>query len=219
MIGPVRKAIVHLPVRLKGNLKYNSGNLLKSAGGPEQGSRCCFADQTLLARVKQTRHECWLTQTCAIMIQMLEKYPLSTHWQSQFLWKERIATQRTMSLEYICSHCCMLSLRGYLNSIICPFLENSWNKHWVLQIFHEIYHKHKTHGISYKIQPYTVHVNKTIIDGPIPLTSVLSVTPKISVELKMNSFSPLSVRQGPYTILKDLWLLPAWMTGKKRYKN
>ena len=87
--------------------------------------------------------------------------------------------------------------------------ENSWNKHWVLQIFHEIYHKHKTHGISYKIQPYTVHVNKTIIDGPIPLTSVLSVTPKISVELKINSFSPLSVRQGPYTILKDLSLLPA----------
>ena len=153
------------------------------------------------------------------MIQMLGKYPLSTHWQSQFLWKERIATQRTMSLEHICSHCCMLSLRGYLNSIICPFLENSWNKHWVLQIFHEIYHKHKTHGISYKIQPYTVHVNKTIIDGPIPLTSVLSVTPKISVELKINSFSPLSVRQGPYTTLKDLLLLPAWMTGKKQYKN
>lgn len=118
-----------------------------------------------------------------------------------------------------CSHCCMLSLRGYLNSIICPTLENSCNKHWALQIFHEIYHKHKTHGISYKIQPYTVHVNKTIIDGPIPLTSVLSVTPKISVELKINSFSPLSVRQGPYTILKDLSLLPAWMTGKKRYKN
>ena len=99
----------------------------------------------------------------------------------------------------------MLSLHGYLNSIICPTLENSWNKHWALQIFHEIYHKHKTHGISYKIQPYmyTIDVNKTI-DGPIPLTSVLSVTPKISVELKINSFSPLSVRQGPYTILKDL---------------
>ena len=107
---------------------------------------------------------------------MLEKYPLSTHWQSQFLWKERIATQRTISLEYICSHCCMLSLRGYLNSIICPFLENSWNKHWVLQIFHEIYHKHKTHGISYKIQPYTVHVNKTIIDGPIYTINFSSIS-------------------------------------------
>ena len=32
MIGPVRKAIVHLPIRLKGNLKYNSGNLLSPLG-------------------------------------------------------------------------------------------------------------------------------------------------------------------------------------------
>ena len=101
-----------------------------------------------------------------------------------------------------------------LHPTICPTLENSWNKHWAPQIFLENYHKHKTHGI---IQNPDIDVKKTI-DGPIPLTSVLSVTPKnsyishryltasnfVSVELKINSFSPLLVQQGPYTILKDL---------------
>ena len=109
----------------------------------------------------------------------------------------------------------MLSLHGYLNLTICPTLENSWNKHWVPQIFPENYHKHKT---WYFIQNPDIDVKKTI-DGPMPLTAVVSVTPKnsyishiyyltasnfVSVELKINSFSPLLVLQGPYTILKDL---------------
>ena len=33
MIGPVRKAIVHLPIRLRGNSKCTSGNMLSPLGG------------------------------------------------------------------------------------------------------------------------------------------------------------------------------------------
>ena len=43
---PVKKAIVNLPIRMKGNSKRTSGNSLNPLGGPEQGSRHCFADVT-----------------------------------------------------------------------------------------------------------------------------------------------------------------------------
>ena len=47
---PVKKAIVDLLMRLKGNSKCISGNLLSPVGGPEQGFRA--ASQTLLTGVK-----------------------------------------------------------------------------------------------------------------------------------------------------------------------
>ena len=42
----VNKAIVNLPIRLKGNSKRISGDLLNIFGGPEQRYGYCFADIT-----------------------------------------------------------------------------------------------------------------------------------------------------------------------------
>jgi len=44
---PVKKAIVNLPIRLKGNSKQISCNLSESDGCPEQECRHCFLDITL----------------------------------------------------------------------------------------------------------------------------------------------------------------------------
>ena len=46
MIGLLKKAIVNLPIRMKGNLKRTSGDFIESIGGLEQGCRHCFADVT-----------------------------------------------------------------------------------------------------------------------------------------------------------------------------
>ena len=39
MIGLLNKAIVDLPIRMKGNSKHTTGNSLKSVTGPEQDIR------------------------------------------------------------------------------------------------------------------------------------------------------------------------------------
>ena len=157
-------------------------------------------------------HECWLTQTLCDHATSVVKYQYTD--KSRSSEKKGLSPRGQWVWNDICSHCCMLLLHGYLNSIICPTLENSRNKHWALQIFPEIYHKHKT---WYFIRNPDIDVKKTI-DGPFSLTSAVSVTRKnsyishryltasnfVSVELKINSFSPLLVLQGPYTILKDL---------------
>ena len=44
---PVKKVIVNLPIRLKGNSKQISCNLSESDGGPEQECRHCFLDINL----------------------------------------------------------------------------------------------------------------------------------------------------------------------------
>ena len=41
-----KKAIVNLPIRVKGNSKRISGDFIESVGGLEQGYRHCFADVT-----------------------------------------------------------------------------------------------------------------------------------------------------------------------------
>ena len=43
---PFKKAIVSLPIRLKGNSKCTSANSLSPVGGPEQGFRHYLADVT-----------------------------------------------------------------------------------------------------------------------------------------------------------------------------
>ena len=50
MIGLLKKAIVDLPIRLKGNLKRTSGNLLSQLGAPTKD--LSTASQTLLTGVK-----------------------------------------------------------------------------------------------------------------------------------------------------------------------
>ena len=43
---PVKKATVDLPIRMKGNLKMHFRYFVELDGGPEQGSKRCFADLT-----------------------------------------------------------------------------------------------------------------------------------------------------------------------------
>ena len=43
---PFKKALIDLPIKMKGNLKHTSGNSLSPLKGPEQGYRCYFADVT-----------------------------------------------------------------------------------------------------------------------------------------------------------------------------
>ena len=48
-----KKAIVNLPIRMKGNSKCISGDFIESVGGLEQGSRHCLADVT--SRVNRSK--------------------------------------------------------------------------------------------------------------------------------------------------------------------
>ena len=50
MIG-LLKAIVDLPISMKGNSTLISGNSLSAVGGPEQGFRPCFADVPYLGQI------------------------------------------------------------------------------------------------------------------------------------------------------------------------
>lgn len=77
----------------------------------------------------------------------------------------------TFAVIVVCSPC-----MDILHPTICTTLENTWNKHWALHIFPENYHKHKT---WYFIRNPDIDVKKTF-DGPVPLTSFVSVTPKNS---------------------------------------
>ena len=45
-IGLLKKPSFDWPIWLKGNSKRTSSNSLMSVEGPEQGSRCCFAEVT-----------------------------------------------------------------------------------------------------------------------------------------------------------------------------
>ena len=83
--------------------------------GSELGSWHCFADQMLLTRVKLTTHECWVPQmVCDIMLQVLYKYPYNDKARSSE--KKGLPPKGQWVWNDICSHCCMLSLHGYLTS-------------------------------------------------------------------------------------------------------
>ena len=46
MIGLSKKLLINLPIRLKGKFEKHFWQIKESVGGPEQGSRLCFAEVT-----------------------------------------------------------------------------------------------------------------------------------------------------------------------------
>ena len=58
MIGLLKKPLFDWPIWLKGNPKRTSRNSLLSVEGPEQGSRCCFAEDTIGVRLRLWRRLC-----------------------------------------------------------------------------------------------------------------------------------------------------------------
>ena len=58
MIGLLKKPLFDWPIWLKGNPKRTSRNSLLSVEGPEQGSRCCFAEDTIGVRLRLWRRSC-----------------------------------------------------------------------------------------------------------------------------------------------------------------
>ena len=58
MIGLLKKPLFDWPIRLKGNPKRTSGSSLLSVEGPEQGSLCCFAEDTIGVRLRLRRKLC-----------------------------------------------------------------------------------------------------------------------------------------------------------------
>ena len=46
MIGLSKKLLINLPIRLKGKFEKHLWQIKESVGGPEQGSRLCFAEVT-----------------------------------------------------------------------------------------------------------------------------------------------------------------------------
>ena len=58
MIGLLKKPLFDWPIWLKGNPKRTSRNSLLSVEGPEQGSRCCFAEDTIGVRLRLWRRWC-----------------------------------------------------------------------------------------------------------------------------------------------------------------
>ena len=66
----VKKAIVNLPIRLKGNSKLLSGNSLSPLGrGPEQGYRRCLADFTKGDVTRDDSQRQFLAQHSVVMLE------------------------------------------------------------------------------------------------------------------------------------------------------
>ena len=67
---PVKKAIVRLPIRLKGNSERISGNSLSPLWGGEQGSRLCFPANP--GRYKPGSHDVCVQATVRVATNLQE---------------------------------------------------------------------------------------------------------------------------------------------------